>query len=153
MIPGTAKFKHPTSVAGLWRKFKTLDSFVAINFYDKFTWQFPLLIWCTIDKMARGEWDYNWSTTNYCYDNFVADLNMHDGDGEAKGIFGYYDMFTWEGYLDVWFWRTGQRILVTWLTQFWIATMFVMYYAMADESLPMCVKGDKMVFGISNWCF
>ena len=105
VIPGTAKFKHPTSIAGLWKKFNTVNSFVNLNFYDRFVWQFPFLIWCTISKLADDSW--KWDQTNYCYDNFVSDLNMHDGDGEANGIFGYYDLFTWEGWLDVWFWRTG----------------------------------------------
>ena len=153
VIPGTAKFKHPTSIAGLWEKYSILSGFTSVNFYDKFTWQFPFLVWCSIDKMVKGTWSWDENTTNYCYDNFVADLNMHDGDGEAPGIFGYYDMFTWEGYLDVWFWRTATNIFINYIAAFWIAILFVMYYAMSDESLPLCVKGDTMVFGIKNWCF
>ena len=54
-----------------------------------------LLIACTWWKVWSEVPEYG---RLYCYDNVWADTNLRNGD-EPEGIFGWVDVFTWEGFL------------------------------------------------------
>ena len=56
-----------------------------------------LLVICTIFK---GWHDYPLYGRLYCYDNVWADALLRGGN--PSGPWEYYDVFTWEGYGQIW---------------------------------------------------
>ena len=81
---------EPTTILGKIKKYETIISYVSgTTIVDPMFWDFLLLILCSIDPG---------NTDHYCYDNVFADMSLNSGDAPS-GIYGYIDVFTWEGFV------------------------------------------------------
>ena len=87
---------------------------------------FFILVWCSIwkgyDTWSKGE-------KLYCYDNTFADMTLNGGD-KPSGIYGYVDMYTWEGwfqmYLFGWFVFLFNREFKTLLKRLYLIALYFM---------------------------
>jgi hypothetical protein len=90
--------------------------------------------------------------TRYCYDNVWADLMLADGDhNEVEGAFGYYDLFTWEGWVSAVSIGMFATFLEEMIWNFMLTTFMVLFY-LGLPGMTICAEGDIEVFGISL-CF
>ena len=62
---------------------------------------------------------------------------LNDGD-QPPGIYGYYDMFTWAGWWEVWMTSSFIHVLEDWLFATVVAGVFIFYGAMVDADIPYC---------------
>ena len=85
---GSLLLKTPTSMLQWYSEFETIFNYAdRPEFYSPITFQFIFLVVCSI---------HNQSITAKCYDNVFADVALQNGI-YPRGIYGYFDMFTWYG--------------------------------------------------------
>ena len=78
----------------------------------------------------------------YCYDNVWADTLLRGGD-EPPGVWGYFDVFTWEGFATAWIFKLTWETLKTFIANSIYAAMFTLMYA-ANDDMVWCFPGEKM---------
>ena len=106
-------------------------------------YQFWLLLGCTFGHLQK---DASWHDIGqgrlYCYDNVWADSLLNNGFYPG-GIFGWFDVFTWEGYAQVQVFITIIYMLRRFIVQGIYATIFVFYY-LANSNMVWCFPGETI---------
>ena len=112
---------------------------------DPMFYHFLLLLYCQL-----GQWN-----DPYCYNNIYADLTLSNGTGKATGIYKYVDVYTWEGFLAMFFFGYMFSTIMSFLTSTLASIGFVLVFGL-DPTLKFCKKGELGdLFGsdICEWVF
>ena len=83
-------------------------------------------------------------STEYCYDNPIADVTMYGGHPKYKSIYGFLDWYTWSG----WFEALGFHIMMASLKELVVMMVVVgtsVGYLMTNTGTPFCLAGDFKV--------
>ena len=104
-----------------------------------------LLVWCSLFGLSQGE------RFQYCYDNVFADILLNGGV-EPEGIYGYVDVFTWKGFLQVW----GVSIVNDLFAEVAVNTVVglflaLVYYKLNESGLPICQPGEQELILGGKW--
>ena len=131
----------------MYGKYKTIINFAAVGIK---VWQsFFVLLWCTFwkgyDTWTKGE-------KLYCYDNSYADMKLNGGY-KPSGIYGYVDIFTWEGWIQVYIFSWIAKIIKREINNLLWQALFIFLYLFNPE-IPMCLPGENLniAFGLLNGC-
>ena len=102
-----------------------------------------LLSWCYTYKL------FDEDHSPYCYNNVFADLNLNSGD-EPDGIYGYVDVFTFEGWAECLLFAVINFFVMEFLT----STILMMMFGMValsitydNPSFPLCTTGVWAITG------
>ena len=110
-----------------------------------------MLVYCSSYKMWNlPYWGFG-SDKLYCYDNMFADSNLHNGDGEAKGVYKWFDVYTWSGWLDVYVLIMFFTLFKTIVKDLFYLIFFVGLY-LANDDMVWCFPGEKIPFFFMNLC-
>ena len=85
----------------------------------------------------------------YCYDNIFADINLRGGS--PTGAYSVFDLFTWQGFGYALAYAITANTLNYMLMLVFTLVGFMGIYLFVP-SLPFCMKGDIVIFGI-DLCF
>ena len=110
-------------------------------------YQFWLLLICTFfNTSPEAEWHKQGRL--YCYDNVWADSLLNNGF-KPGGIFGWFDVFTWEGFAQVEMFMTVINLLYRFIEETSYAALFVAYY-LSNTNMVWCFPGETidMPFGL-----
>ena len=136
--PGMLKLKEPDTIIGIFEKWETIYEYSEkIVWYSPIVYQFMLLCWCTIFGLSQGE------KTEYCYDNVFADILLEGGD-EPDGIYGYVDMFTWDGFLEVYGISIANKIFTEFMVNSVVSIFLAgVFYKFNESGIPLCTEGEQ----------
>ena len=109
-----------------------------------YSYQFFLLLWCTFYQIGNKKLDpldaASWAAQT-CYDNTYADLVLNDGS-EPPGIYGYYDLFTWAGWWEVWMLSAFLNFIENFIFATTLALSFIFYEVLIGPETPWCTTGE-----------
>ena len=103
------------------------------------SYQLLLMVACTI---FQGWHDYPLYGRLYCYNNVWADTLLKGGDEPPK-VWGYLDVFTWEGYFMAWLFKIMFETLMDNIEGSIYAAIFAMFYV-SNDAMVWCFPGEKM---------
>ena len=101
-VTGSVTFQDPAKSMLEW--YDQLQTaflyFDSPEFYSSITLQAVLLLYCAAYKSEQLGYIGLDAFKGNCYDNAFADVTLKKGY-HPYGVFGYYDLFTWKGYLEL----------------------------------------------------
>ena len=146
--PGMLKIKNPDTFVGIYNKFETMVLYANDpQPWSEFTWVTLTMLVCSAytPTLPIGE-------TLYCYDNILADFLLNNG--EPEGIYGYVDMFTWDGWWQVVGYSALNYLIVELLIETITAYFLAHVFSQMDASFPLCQpgEGELVLFGSIDLC-
>ena len=147
--PGMLQLKNPDTFIGIYNKYESIVEWTDMHeFWDQFTWVTLTMLVCSAytPELPEGE-------TLYCYDNILADFLLNNGD-KPDGIFGYVDVFTWNGWWQVVGYSALRYFVVELIMETITAYFLAHVFSQMDDSFPLCQtgEGELVLFGTVDLC-
>ena len=112
-------------------------------FFKPVFWHWMILMYCAV----YNTWDkqyYGFGTDKlYCYDNVFADVDLHNGDGEATGIYQWYDVYTPLGWLETYMFYMLYVLMTTYVRDGLYSVIFTLFY-LANDDMVWCFPGEDI---------
>lgn len=106
--------------------------------------QLILLTWCWAYGLGQQEsYEHEGHAIRYCYDNVFADISLNGGY-EPSGIYGYIDVFTFEGWFEAFAFGIMKKLEEEfWFNLFFSIFMTAVFWAMPNT--PLCSMGEQQL--------
>ena len=142
--PGELKLKKHNTFQSMFYYYNAIMEYngdLKIAFFPE-VWQFFLLFGCNIFHAFNEEPAYMYTPngTRYCYDNIYADLYLNGGD-RPDGIYGWIDVFTFEGWFWVWIVGILRKTITSLIFNALVGVVFGLIWT-TDLSKPLCIEGS-----------